>query len=52
METQVRSAARFRHEDGRALHARSATEPEAGQRAIHDALGIAPDRLGVRRTVA
>ena len=39
-------------EDGRAPHVRRATEPEAGQRAIHDALGIAPDRLGARGTVA
>ena len=51
LETQVRSTVRFRREDGRALHVRGATEPEAGQRAIYDALGIAPDRLGVRRTV-
>jgi transposase len=46
---QVRVTATFRRPDGRALHVRKATEAEAGQMTIYQALGVDPSPGGVTK---
>ena len=41
----------FARPDGRTLHVRQATQPEAGQRAIYEVLGIHPKPGGVMKTI-
>ena len=51
LEGQQRVTAVFRREDGRTLHVRKATRPEAPQTTIYDALGIDHAPGGTRKTV-
>ena len=51
LEGQRRVTAVFRRSDGRTLHVRKATRPEAPQTAIYDALGIDHAPGGTRMTV-
>ena len=52
LEGQQRVTATFRRPDGQTLHVRSATQPEPGQTAIYDALGLDPIPGGIRKTTA
>ena len=51
LEGQQRVTATFRRLDARTLHVRKATRAEPAQKAIYDALGIAANPGGVRKTV-
>ena len=51
LDGQQRVTATFRRPDGRALHVRTATQAEPGQRDLYDALGVDPHPGGVRKTV-
>ena len=51
LEGQQRVTATFSRPDGRVLHVRQATQPETGQRAICEALGIDPQPGGATRTI-
>ncbi len=49
LSSQARVTSTFRRPDGRAWHVRKATEAEAGQKAIYQALGVDPSPGGVSR---
>lgn len=49
LSSQQRVTATFRRPDGRAWHVRKATEAEAGQRVIYQALGVDPSPGGVSK---
>ena len=51
LDGQQRVTATFRRPDGRALHVRTATQAEPGQRDIYEALGVDPHPGGVRKTL-
>ena len=51
LDGQQRVTATFRRPDGRALHVRTTTQAEPGQRDIYEALGVDPHPGGVRKTL-
>ena len=51
LTAQCRVTARFTQRDGRILHIRKATQPDAAQRQIYDALNIDPLPGGTRKLV-
>ena len=42
LNTQCRITARFKQRDGRTLHIRKSTQPDAAQQRIYQALGLDP----------
>lgn len=51
LEGQHRVTATFARSDGRTLHLRQATQPEASQRMIYEVLGVHPQPGGVMKTI-
>ena len=51
LEGQHRVTATFARPDGRTLHLRQATQPEAKQQAIYEVLGVDPKPGGVMKTI-